>query len=163
MKMREFHSRKFFAENLYIVGWTFWCLLKFHFIESFYLIELFIIRQYQVSLVAQRVKHLPAMQETWVRSLGQEGPLEKEMATHSNTFAWKIPWTEEPGRLQSMGLQRIGHDWASSLNNWMIWIQPRCLAIDKCIKNMWYMYIKEYYLVIKENEILPFRTTWMDL
>lgn len=45
----------------------------------------------------------------------------------------------------------------------MIWIQPRCLAIDKCIKNMWYMYIKEYYLVIKENEILPFRTTWMDL
>ena len=62
------------------------------------------------SLVAQRVKHLPAMQETWVRSLGQEGPLEKEMATHSNTFAWKIPWTEKSGRLQSMGSQRVGHD-----------------------------------------------------
>jgi len=50
------------------------------------------------------------MQETWVRSLGWEDPLEKEMAIHSRTIAWKIPWTEEPGRLQSMGLQRVGHD-----------------------------------------------------
>ena len=56
------------------------------------------------------VKRLPAMQETWVQSLGQKDPLEKEMATHSRTLAWKIPWTEEPGRLQSMGLQRVGHD-----------------------------------------------------
>ena len=56
------------------------------------------------------VKCLPAMQETHIRSLGQEDPLEKEMATHSNTLAWKIPWTEEPGRLQSMGLQRVRHD-----------------------------------------------------
>ena len=56
------------------------------------------------------VKHLPAMQETWVQSLGWEDPLEKEMATHSRTVAWKIPWTEEPGRLQSMGSQRVGHD-----------------------------------------------------
>ena len=56
------------------------------------------------------VKRLPAMKETWVRSLGQEDPLEKEMATHSSTLAWKIPWTEEPGRLQSMGLQRVEHD-----------------------------------------------------
>ena len=62
------------------------------------------------NLVAQRVKRLPAMQETWVRSLGQEDPLEKEMATHSSTLAWKIPWTEKPGRLQSMGSQRVGHD-----------------------------------------------------
>ena len=53
------------------------------------------------SLVAQRVKGLPAMQETWVRSLGREDPLEKEMATHSIILAWEIPWTEEPGRLQS--------------------------------------------------------------
>ena len=60
--------------------------------------------------MAQRVKHLPTMQETWVRSLGQEDPLEKEMAPHSSTLAWKIPWTEKPGRLQSMGLQRVGHD-----------------------------------------------------
>ena len=55
------------------------------------------------SLVAYKVKHLPAMQETRVQSLGQEVPLEKEMATHSSILAWKIPWTEEPGRLQSMG------------------------------------------------------------
>ena len=61
------------------------------------------------SLVAQMVKHLPAMQETWVRSLGQEDPLEKEKATHSSILAWRIPWTEEPGRL-SMGSQRVGHD-----------------------------------------------------
>ena len=56
------------------------------------------------------VKSLPAMQETWVQSLDQEVPLEKEMATHSDILAWKIPWTEEPGGPQSMGLQRAGHD-----------------------------------------------------
>ena len=60
-------------------------------------------------LVVQLVKSLPAVQETQVQSLGQED-LEKEMATHSSILAWKIPWTEEPGRLQSMGSQRIGHD-----------------------------------------------------
>ena len=68
------------------------------------------------SLVAQRLKHLPGMRETQVRSLGQEDPLEKEMATHSSTLAWRIPWTEEPGRLQSMGSRRVGHDWATSLS-----------------------------------------------
>ena len=56
------------------------------------------------------VKCLPATRETWVRSLGQEDPLEKEMATHSNTLAWKIPWMEEPGGLQPMGSQRVRHD-----------------------------------------------------
>ena len=68
------------------------------------------------SPVAQTVKYLPTMWETRVRALGGEDPLEKEMATHSSTLAWKIPWTEEPGRLQSMGLQRVGHDWASLLH-----------------------------------------------
>ena len=63
-----------------------------------------------VSLVAQRVKSLPAMQETCVRSLSREDSLEKEMATHSSILAWRIPWTEKPGRLQSTGLQRVGHD-----------------------------------------------------
>ena len=62
----------------------------------------------RLTLVAQRLKRLPAMWETWVRSLGWEDPLEKEMATHSGTLAWRIPWTEEPGGLQSMGLQRAG-------------------------------------------------------
>ena len=56
------------------------------------------------------VKRLPTMRETQVRSLGWEDPLEKEMANHSSTLAWKIPWTEEPGRLQSMGSQKVGHD-----------------------------------------------------
>ena len=59
---------------------------------------------------AQRVTNLPAMQETWVQSLGQEDPLEKEIATHSSILAWRIPWTEEPDELQSMGLQRVGHN-----------------------------------------------------
>ena len=63
------------------------------------------------SLVAQRLKPLPAMRETWVQSLGQEDPLEKEMASHSSILAWRIPWTEEPGGLQSTGSQRVGHDW----------------------------------------------------
>ena len=62
------------------------------------------------SLVGQRLKHLPAMQETWVQSLGWEDPLEKEMATHSSILAWRIPRTEEPGGLQSTGLQRVGQD-----------------------------------------------------
>ena len=56
------------------------------------------------------VKRLSTMQETWVRSLGREDPLEKEMAIHSSTIVWKIPWTREPGRLESMGSQRVGHD-----------------------------------------------------
>ena len=66
--------------------------------------------KYQASLVAQTVKRLPAIRETWVRSPGQEDPLEKEMASHSSTLAWKIRWMEEPGRLQSKGLQRVVHD-----------------------------------------------------
>ena len=60
--------------------------------------------------MAQIVKNLPAMQETRVQSLGREVPLEKAVAPHSSILAWKIPWTEEPGRLQSMGSQRVGHD-----------------------------------------------------
>ena len=60
--------------------------------------------------MAQRLKRLPARWETWVRSLGLEDPLEKEMATHSSILAWRIPWMEEPDRLQSMGSQRVGHD-----------------------------------------------------
>ena len=65
---------------------------------------------WDISLVAQMVKNLPAMWETWVQSMGWEDLLEKAMATHSSIPAWKIPWTEEPGRLQSTGSQRLGHD-----------------------------------------------------
>ena len=62
------------------------------------------------SLMAQSLKRLPPMRETWVQSLAWEDPLEKEMVTHSSILAWKIPWTEKPGRLQSTGLQRVGHN-----------------------------------------------------
>ena len=72
--------------------------------------------QQWTSLVAQMVKRLSTMQETWVRSLGWEDPLEKEMATHSSTLAWKIPCTEEPCRLQSMWSQRVRHDSVTSLS-----------------------------------------------
>ena len=65
---------------------------------------------HETSLVTQMVKYLSTVWETWVQSLGREDPLEKEMAIHSSTIAWKIPRTEEPGRLQSIGSQRVGHD-----------------------------------------------------
>ena len=70
---------------------------------------------YSVIHMAQMIKHMSSMLETWVRSLGREDPLEKEMATHSTTLAWKIPWTEEPGGIQSTGSQRVGHDWPTLL------------------------------------------------
>ena len=77
------------------------------------------------SLVAQLVKNLPAMQETPVKSLGQEDFLEKEMATHCSILAWEIPWIEEPGGLQPMGSQRVGHDWVTSLSRQQVCaIQP---------------------------------------
>ena len=68
---------------------------------------------YRASLIAQSVKNLPAMQKPWVRFLGQDDPLEKEMAIHSSILTWKIPWTEEPSELQSRGSQRVGHDGAT--------------------------------------------------
>ena len=70
----------------------------------------------ETSLVAQRLKRLPPMWETQVQSLDWEDPLEKEMATYSSILAWRIPWIEEPGRLQSTGSQRVGHDWGTSLS-----------------------------------------------
>ena len=72
-------------------------------------------------LVTQMVKNLPAMQENWVGSLDQEDPLEKGMATHSSILAWRIPWTEEPGGLQPMGLQRFGHDWEAERGRGQAW------------------------------------------
>ena len=78
--------------------------------ETLKYIKQILIELNRASLVAQRLKCLPPMRETWVRSLGQEDPLEKEMVTHSSILAWSIPWTEEPGRLQSTGSQRVGHD-----------------------------------------------------
>ena len=77
---------------------------------NFIYIPIFVCKLLFVSLVAQTVKRLSTMRETRVRSLGQEDPLEKEMAAHSTILAWRIPWTEEPGGLQSMGSQRVEHD-----------------------------------------------------
>ena len=91
-------------------------LSNFHFTHCFcfHLFE-FSLSPLWASLVAHRLKHLPAVQETWVRSLGWEDPLEKEMATYSSILAWRIPWMEEPGRFT--GSQRVGHDWVTSLTH----------------------------------------------
>ena len=83
--------------------WAYFFLYKFHFKFSILFFNM-------TSLVAQMVKRLSTIRETWVQSLGREDPLEKKMAIYSSTIAWKIPWTEEPGRLRSMGTQRVRHD-----------------------------------------------------
>ena len=111
------------------------------------------------SLMAQTVKRLPTIWETRFQSLGGEDPLEKEMATHSNIFAWKIPWTEEPGRLQSMGSQRVGHDWAISLSLFTFfhfeghsaapWVSVVCM-IHACQLSSW-----EYIWVILACWVKP--------
>ena len=75
------------------------------------------------------VKNLPVMQETWVWSLGWEGPLEEDMATHSSILAWRIPWTEEPAGLQSIGLQRVGHDWSDLARIYINYV--KALKINK--------------------------------
>ena len=85
--------------------------------------------------MAQTVKTPPAVQETQVRSLGQEDPLEKEMATHSSTLARKIPQTEQPGGLQSMGLQRAGHDWATNTQTLTKWSKS-CTRLASFLHNL---------------------------
>ena len=94
------------------------------------------------SLVAQMVKHLPTMWETRVRFLGQEDPLEREMATHSSIHAWKIPWTEKHDKLQFMGSQ-----------SWT-WLSDFTLTLYRML---------QYYSAIKRNNIVPFAELWMDL
>ena len=93
------------------------------------------------SLVAQMVKRLPAMQETRLQSLGWEDLLEKEMATHSSILAWEIPWTEEPGGLQSMGLERVGHDLVTNNSSCFIgyfckyYTYSCCIVAKSCLCN----------------------------
>ena len=87
----------------------------------------------KMSLVAQTIKRLPTMRETWVQSLGWEDLSEKEMATHSNILVWKIPRIEEPGRLQSMGSQRVRHDWVTSLTHSLLWL----CTINRKLKPGW--------------------------
>ena len=107
------------------------------------------------SLVAKRLKCLPTMRETWIRSLGWEDPLEKEMATHSNILAWRIPWIEKPGGLHSMGSQRVGHDWATSLSH--IYKKQDCKLI--CITSFYILYIRNMLLELS-GEITPDRMGW---
>ena len=119
------------------------------------------------SLVAQTVKRLPAMWETWVQSLGWKDPLGKEMAIHSNTLAWKIPWTEYPGTLQSMGSQRVGQDWGTSL----IFI-PRTSLVAQSVKNLptvqetWVLSLGQEDPLEKEmapwSSILAWKTPWTE-
>ena len=96
------------------------------------------------SLVAQMAKRLPTMWETRVQSLGQKDPLEKEMATHSSSLAWKIPWTEKPGRLQSMGSQRVGHDWVK-------YIETINLEIYSNYQWSWVKFICAWIIEYKQN------------
>ena len=95
---------------------------------------LWITDSFWASQVAQRLKHLPAMRETWVRSLGREDPLEKEMPTHSSILAWRVPWAEEPGGLQSTGSQRVGHH--SDFTHFKVWFKIESTREKKkCRKN----------------------------
>ena len=99
------------------------------------------------SLVAQRLKRLPPMPETRVWSLGQEDPLEKEMATHSSILPWRIPWTEEPGGLQSTGSQRVGHNWVTLLylmiTNLIFYRNEPCPGKNLLVfTSLWYIVIQ---------------------
>ena len=88
----------------------------------FFCLFIFLVCLFMASLVVQMVKNLPTTQDTWVRSLNWEDPLEKGMATHCSILAWRIPWTEEPAGLQSMGSHRVGHDWATNTFTYLfIW------------------------------------------
>ena len=127
-------------------------MLKY--IYVLYSIYIFICKlhiNFKVFLVAHMVKNLPAVQETWVWSLGQEDPLEKRMATRYSMekrmatrysiLAWRIPWTEEPGRLQSMGSQRAGHDWATNTYFYLLIVTFIFIEISFIMKNLYVLHI----------------------
>ena len=103
--------------NFIFYVWVIYCYIyseTYIYIYVYIYIENTYFTIYMVFLVAQTVKNLPAMQEIWVRSLGQEDTLEKTITTHSSFLAWRIPWTEELGGLQSTGSQSVGHDWMTN-------------------------------------------------
>ena len=110
--------------------------------------------------MAQRIKRLPAMHETWVRSLGWEDPLKKEMATHSSILARRIPWTEEPVKLQSTGSQRVRHDWVASHTHpffcllYSVIVSFQCIfffLFQYCILQLWLLFIFFNSLLKKKN------------
>ena len=124
----------------YLCRWE-WMGVKFSSLRvseySVFVIIIFMLCIIWPSLVAQTVKRLPTMRETWVRSLGQEDLLEKEMATHSSILAWKIPWMEEIGWLLSMGSQRVEHNWATSLSLSLCVIYMLCIILLSEKKFLW--------------------------
>ena len=99
------------------------------------------------------VKCLPVMRKIWVWSMGQEDPLEEEMATHSSILAWKIPWMEKPGRLQSMGTQRVRHNWTTSLLKYQM--------LNKYLANEWIKTIPEEYRKGKNKKLEEFRLRFL--
>ena len=115
-----------------------------NYISFFFFFDLYVLLDFSV---AQMVKNLPAMQEARIQSLGQEDPLEKGMATHSSILAWRIPWTEEPGGLQSLGSQRVRHGWANNTATTTILLQVllgrnhlkagQLLAVRRYILSSW--------------------------
>ena len=113
LRLGDFVSEEWtlFISLEYLFIYFAFILFKIYLLIYFWLCWVFVTAW--ASLVAQMVKHPPAKQKTRVWSLGWEDPVEKEMVTHSSILAWKIPWTEEPGRLQSMGSQRVGHNGAT--------------------------------------------------
>ena len=114
---------------------------------------------YSHALVAQMVKCLPTMQETQVQSLGLEDPLEKEMTIHSSILAWKIPWTEEPGRLQSMDSQRVRYDWATSLSFFLLLKGKAMTNIDSLLKSRGITLPTKVHLV--KGMVLSSSHVWM--
>ena len=106
--------------------------------------------------MAQTVKRLPAMQESRVWYLGWEDPLEREKAPHSSILAWKIPWTTEPGRLPSMGSQRVGHDWVTSLHFTCLWRHEGFWGNHLCIPSNTTQCLKpSSWIVFNKNIGLP--------
>ena len=111
------------------------------------------ILSFRASLVAQMVKHLPAVREAWVRSQGWEDSLEREMATHSSTLAWKIPWMEEPGRLQSTGSQRVRHNWVTSLSFFQFLISEMNIILFS------HSFIHRYLLIFTAE--MDYKESWV--
>ena len=111
-----------------------------------------VVLQKAKSYMAQMVKNLLAMLETWVWTMGGEDPLEKEMATHSSILAWRIPWTEEPAGLQSMGSQRVGHNWASILKSRDITLPPKVHLVKALVFPV-LMYVCESWIIKKAKPI----------
>ena len=120
------------------------------------------------SLVAQMVKNLPAMWETLVWALGQEDPLKEEMATHSSILAWRIPWTEEPGGLQSMGSQRVRQDWVTNIFTFTLANQPTFPAfvsrsVQKkliCSENLLFVVGKNLYIKLGCSHFYILKVEW---